>query len=144
MTEIREKNAIDLAHWVGTVHQTRTNAVGRFGRGVQDAPVNIVVPAVVAAGDAVFLDDAVFQTGTSVRAVFVHQAQPPRTITKNHQVFAKDTQRHRQITHLIGHGDRLPAPAQPFPTGAAWANAGQLGIRVPDIAPQVTRVPFEP
>ncbi len=140
VAEVREHDAIGFAHRISAVRKTRANAIGRFGRRGEDAAVDVVVPAVITAGDAALLDDAVLETRAPMRAMPVQQAQACRPVAKQHQVFTEDAHRQREIEHFARDRDRLPGAAQPFAARRAGADAGEFRVGFRHLAAKVAGV----
>ena len=134
-SEIGEQQVVVLVHGIGPLHHVAADgAVGGLGAGPQDGPVDVVVPAVVAADDAPFGDDPVLQRRAPVRAVAMEEPRPSGSVAEQHQVFAEDPHHHGEVRELFRHRDRLPVAAEILAAGGAGSDVGELGILpgVPD------------
>ena len=87
---VGEDDTLELHHWVGALAIFVTMGALRWlPRGFQDGAVIAEQPAVVAAPDAVFGNDAKLERCTTMGAMLVHQTQLPRQVTVEHQVFTQ-------------------------------------------------------
>ena len=103
-------------------------AARRFARRVQDRPVHVVVPAVIAAAYATLLDEAVFERGVAVAAAEMQQPDPPAEVAEQDQLLVQDTDRQRQLAELGRQRDRVPESPQVLPARRAPTDMGELGI----------------
>ena len=102
--------------------------LGRLARGVEQGTVDVEVPAVVAAPNPAPLTGAVLERGPPVRAAPVHETDASLAVAKDHQVFAQNPKRDRQLAELGGQRHRMPEPPQVLPARRAGADAGQLFV----------------
>ena len=141
---VGEQQAVPFDDGVGTVASAFLDlGASRLAGRVQNGAVHRVMPAVVAAADAVFCDKTELQRRVAMAAVQVQQAVVSRQVAKCHQVLTQDTQPHRHtFAQFLGHAHWLPEAAQVL---AAWLSGADLhecrvGFRaqvfvVPDITP---------
>ena len=69
----------------------------RLRRSGDESAVDVVVPAVVAAGDTAFHDDAELQARAAMRTVAMEQPRAAALVAKQHQFLAEDIERERQV-----------------------------------------------
>jgi hypothetical protein len=126
-THIREHQSLVLTNRIGAMEKAVLQcAVGRLSRGFEDRAVNVEQPAVIAAADPLFSDQAEFQRGAPMRAVQLQQANRPAAVAKGDEVLAQYTQSPREVIQLAGQNDRLPKTPHIFTAWRARPDAGQL------------------
>ena len=110
---VGKQQAMQFAHRVGALLEVVLDfAAGRLGRGLQYGSVDVELPAVVAALNALVSGNAKLQRGTTVQTVLVQQTNALGPIAKHHQVFTHQAQGHWQIVQLTGQHERVPVAAQ--------------------------------
>src|SRR5206468_857002 len=100
----------------------------RLSRCIEHVPIYAVEPAVIAAPHTLAFDSSVLQGGAPVAAVHRQQSDLALAIAKEHEVFAEDADRQRQILELVREADRVPEPTQVLATRRSRADASQLCI----------------
>src|SRR5689334_21352003 len=111
--EIREDEAAYLEYRVaGELHVPLQAAGFGFERQVDAASIRAVLPAVVAAADAAFLDATEFERDPTVRAVALDEAELARWFPEQDEVFAEEPHRHGLRRHLLAEPDRPPIAAE--------------------------------
>ena len=99
---IGEHQTIAFKGRIGTLKDTVLHAaVARLAGRLNDAAVDVVLPAVIATADALVLDDAVFERGTTMRAMSFKQANPATAITEGDQLLAHDLHRFRYFGQFL-------------------------------------------
>ena len=109
-------------------HLVLERAFGGLARGLQHPAVDVVMPAVIAARDAAFADDPVFERGAPVTAVTVQQSISAATVPKQDQIFAQNSNHERQLPDLGSHCHRLPVAAEILAAGRSRTDTGKLGL----------------
>src|SRR5690606_18845664 len=97
---------------------------GRF----QDGAVDIEMPSVVAAANAVLFDSPVLERRPAVRAVPMQQADSTGEVAKDHEIFAENPDGNRSRAELLGHGHGVPETPHVFSARRAGTYAGKLGV----------------
>ena len=109
---IGEDQPVMLLDRVGAVIEpVLERARRRLARRLQNPPVGREQPAVIAAAQALGLDDAVFERGAAVAAVKIEQPPIPAARPKQHEVLAEHAHPERQLADLGGDRDGLPEGA---------------------------------
>jgi len=83
---------------------------------------------VIAAADALFGQDAVFERRVAVTALQVHDAKPARQVAECDQVFAQRPHPERHLAELGFVADRLPEPAMVFAARRATPDFDQCQV----------------
>ncbi len=128
-----KEDAAFLQHRVAALlHAITQLAAGGLGRCVQALAVDVELPAVERAAQAVALGAAEGKVGAAVRAVTVQQAPGAGRIPEQHQVLAHDFHgldralRHARVqgrVEFIHQGNWLPVTAQDGTAGGTGAGA---------------------
>ena len=111
--QIGKQQAMQFAHRVSALLEVVFDfAVGGLGGGFQNRAVDVKLPTVVTALNALVSGDAKLQRRATVQTVLVQQTNAPRPVAKHHQVFTHQTQGHWQVLQFIGQHKRVPVTAQ--------------------------------
>jgi hypothetical protein len=98
-----------LVHGIGAVAEPIfQSAVGGLARGLEDPAINVEQPAVIAAADTLVGDQTELKRGSTMRAVWLQQADGAALVTENDEILPKDAQSPGQFAQLAGQDDRLP------------------------------------
>ena len=110
---IGEHQPVVLAHRVGAMAQpVLERAVGGLTRGFEDRAVGAEQPAVVAAANALLIDQPEFERGAAMRAMQFQQPDRAALVAKGDQVFPQDPQPPRDFSQFGGLDDGLPEASQ--------------------------------
>ena len=122
---VGKQQAVQFAHRVGPLFEVVFDfAAGGFGRGLQYGSVDVKLPAVVTALNALIRGNAKLQRRAPVQTVLVQQANALRPIAKHHQVFTHQAQGHWQIVQLTGQHEGMPVAAQILPPRCLGSHSG--------------------
>jgi hypothetical protein len=86
-------------------------AVGGLTGGFEDRTVTAEQPAVIAAADACFADEAEFERRAAMRAMQLEEADLTAAVAERDQVLTKNFELQRQVLQIVGIADRLPEAA---------------------------------
>ena len=137
-TQIGEYEPGMFAGRVGAVAELVFDpAARRLARRLQDRPVHIVMPAVIAAADAALLDETVFERRVAVAAAEMQEPHPTAEVAEQHQVLVHDADRQGQLAELGCKRDRVPEASKVFSAGRARTDMGKLGILLGAPAPVI-------
>ena len=89
-------------------------AVVLFARHVDAVALDVELPAVVAAADAVILDPSVIESRSAVTAAVVQDAGAAVSVTKHDQILAENLDLDGHVGDLPRHGDGLPVAPHEF------------------------------
>src|SRR5581483_12087003 len=106
---VGEHHSLVLERRVGAVAEAiLEGAVRWLARRVEDSPIDVEVPAVIAALDAPLSDDAELQRRPAVAAMELQQPDAPALVTKDDEVLAEDANAPREIFQLGRQLHRQP------------------------------------
>ena len=124
---IGENQSFEFLDRVGAVPQpVLERAVGRLARRLQDLPVHVEHPAVIAAHDAAFLDDAELERCAAVRAIERKQANAAGLVLEQSKILAEHTGSDRHVFQICSEADRMPEPAEVLTARRAGPDLRQL------------------
>ena len=101
-------------------------ALGRLTGSLEDHPVHVEQPAVVAAANPALRHDAELQRRAAMAAVPVQDPDPAIAIAKHDEVLAQDPHRQGNVAQLRGERDRLPVAAKQLASRSPGADMGKL------------------
>ena len=128
-SQVREDETAELSCRVRALRDgVPDRALVRLARGLEDHPVDVEQPAVVAAADPALRDDAELERRSAVAAVPVQDPDPALQIAEHDEVLAQDAHRERYVAELRGERHRLPVTAKQLATRSPGADMGQLFV----------------
>ena len=126
-SHVGEDEAGELARRVRPLRDgVSDGALGRLAGGLEDHPVDVEQPAVVAAAEPPLRDDAELQRRAAVTAVPVQDPDPAFQVAKHHEVLAQDPHRQGNVAELRGERHRLPVAAEQLAARRPGTDMGQL------------------
>ena len=126
-SHVREDETGELAGRVGALRgRVPDGALGRLTGSLEDRPVDVEQPAVVAAANPALRDDAELQRRTAMAAVPVQDPHPPLAVAKHDEILAQDPHRQGNLAQLRGQRDGLPVAAKQLAARSPGADMGKL------------------
>ena len=101
-------------------------APGRLARRLEDHPVHVEQPSVVAAADPALRHDAELERRASVAAVAVQDPDPALQVPEDDEILAEDPHRERHVVELRGERHRLPVATEQLAARRPGADVGEL------------------
>jgi hypothetical protein len=102
--------------------------------GLENSPVDVEQPAVVAASDPALGEQPKLQRGAAVGTVQFEQPHGTPAIAERDEVLSQDRDTPWEIPQVIGKADGLPEAPEIFPTGRARTDVGQFCVFLGDVA----------
>jgi hypothetical protein len=94
----------------------------------------------VAAAQALAVDQPEFQGCTAMRTVQFQESHGAVAVAERHQILAEDFYPARQPLQVVGEADGLPEPAHIFTARRTRADMGEFSILLGDIAVKVAAI----
>src|ERR1041384_7950150 len=101
----------------------------RFARYLEDGPVHVEQPPVIAAADAVLRHEPEFERGAAMAATPVEQPDVAAAVAEKDQLFVQNFYPLGKIIDLGRELDRLPETTQVLAARRTGPDVGQFGIR---------------
>src|SRR4029453_8539614 len=105
-----------------------------FAWGLENGPVDVEQPAVIAAPDPAIGEQPKLQRSAAVGTVQFEQPHGAPAIAKGDEFLAQERDTPRDIPQVLGKAYWLPKAPEVFPTRHARADAGQFGIFLGNVA----------
>src|SRR6185503_5094675 len=127
-THIGKDQSAQLAHGIGKMlHLLAELAVLGLRRHLHTLAVNVEQPTMIGTTQSAVFDIAVFQRRAAVRTMLAEQTQLAVGIAKQHQLFAKNFDRLRNIVEIASNAYDQPIASKPLSRRRIRTDMGDIG-----------------